>query len=251
MISMLKTRFGIWLILLAALSGCVTLSASAKHRATSENGWKPLPDNVSNNSLDNLETFRGLLRLGHETHSFSPCGEKKEYWVVDRTNGDLADLYEELTRKPYEPIFVEVHGFVGRKPKDGFGADHDASLVVLEVVHASRLEDAWACREKYAEFAWKVQCNEPGMMVVVIPDSVTSYSMDGTFAFTRFSHRIRNEVVEMAASNGGHSLRLRIRPERCRDTMVDEIFGWSAEVKFDGRVLHGCARKGDLSMPEE
>ena len=37
--------------------------------------------------------------------------------------------------------------------------------------------------------------------------------------------------------------------KRCVDTMSGEVFPWTADLRLDGRLLHGCAREGE-SVPD-
>jgi hypothetical protein len=81
-------------------------------------------------------SFRGHLTLGHELRSFTPCGKKVDYWVVDRTGGELWNVYQGLTHKPYQSMYVEVRGHLGPPPSEGFGADYERQLTIFEVRRA-------------------------------------------------------------------------------------------------------------------
>ena len=106
-----------------------------------------------------LDYFRGHLILGHEVRSFTPCEKEVEYWVLDQTGGELKDIYQKLTHKAYQPIYVEVRGVVEPPPSDGFGADYDRQLTVAELRRAGL--ETRGCAENLRDIIFRASGNEP------------------------------------------------------------------------------------------
>jgi hypothetical protein len=77
--------------------------------------------------------FRGLVVLGHEVRTFTPCGGEP-VWVSD-PSGQLTALYRNLApgRAPYEALFAVLKGSLRRAPDQGFGAEYDQQLVVIDI----------------------------------------------------------------------------------------------------------------------
>ncbi len=228
------------------LYGCNTSTASHPTPSPNSTTSQVLGDNDSEKSLDNLNTFRGSFVFGHEVRSFTLCGSSEELWVFDETNGDARAIHEAMTNAPYQPIFMEIRGMLTDAPSDGFGAEYSGGIVFKEVIHASQIEESWGCREKYGEFIFKAQGNEPGWSVVIRQDDIL-FSTVGmvTKGFPKVPPS-RSETSTTYESNSYyHSLNVVITRARCLDTMSDEIFGWTAQATFDGKTYTGCAKQGD------
>lgn len=48
-----------------------------------------------------------------------------------------------------------------------------------------------------------------------------------------------------ATSTSTSTIAIRLRPQTCSDGMSDNLYPWHAEVQIDGKLLQGCARRGD------
>jgi len=81
-----------------------------------------------------VQRFRGLVVLGHEVRSFTPCGGIEPVWVSD-PSGRLTETYRDLAPGlvPYEALFAVVRGRLGTAPEQGFGSDYEQQLVVTKV----------------------------------------------------------------------------------------------------------------------
>ncbi|MDC0335549.1 hypothetical protein OAN24_01445 [Pseudodesulfovibrio sp.] len=230
-------------------NGCTTKSNSSTQTDTPNQN-----KNISNNSkidgsLENLKIFRGHSVYGHEVRSFTLCGSSNELWVIDATEGDAKDVYARLTTQPYQAIFVEIKGSLSDAPTGGFGADYSGSIVFEKLVHASRIEDSWGCREKYNEFIFKAQGNEPGWTAIISNNGISfsSSNHEKPLSFPLDSPQASGNTFIYITKTDENSLRLTFSPTRCADTMADELFGWKADVVFDGKTYKGCAKRGDQS----
>jgi len=201
---------------------------------------------MSTKSLDKTTTFRGLYIFGHEVRSFTPCGDTKKFWAIDKTNGEIISTHTRMTHEPYQQMFVEVRGYLTDTPQDGFGADYDGTIIINELIHAST--EGWGCREKYGEFIYKAQGNEPGWTVFITPDEIrfTSINHEDPIVFPYSPPTTPGAQAVYDSSNNKNSIRTILIREQCSNTMSNELFGWSANVNIDGIKYEGCAKKGDL-----
>ncbi|GAL64055.1 hypothetical protein [Algibacter lectus] len=85
--------------------------------------------------------LRGIITLGHEVSSFSPCGDDKEFWIIAKE--ELTELYFKLTKNkaPYSPIFVRIEIIDKGKSEDGFAADYDSTYEVVNILEARNISD--------------------------------------------------------------------------------------------------------------
>ena len=52
-------------------------------------------------------THRGVYIGGNQLNSFTACGDTKLYWVVGKASFGLQSRYQQLVRRPFQPIYVE------------------------------------------------------------------------------------------------------------------------------------------------
>lgn len=174
------------------------------------------------------------------------CGEKRELWITDRTHGTLKTAYTKLSSKPYEPIFMELKGVLGNVPTDGFGADYDGGIIAMEIIHASRINESFGCREKYANFIFKASGNEPGWSVIVSTNEIKYASINSpSQSFPIALQQQDGETIIYETSNSNMSLTLSLYPKMCTDSMSGEQFGWKATATIGETDFQGCAVKGD------
>jgi len=125
--------------------GCanqVKISPDSEHRPKALSAYQ---NNDSEDSLKNLDTFRGRYTYGHEVRTLILCDDFRELWVLDNTNGLLVHNYKTLTSEPYQPIFVEVKGKITEAPEDGFGEEYQAAIIIEAIIHASRIGESSKC----------------------------------------------------------------------------------------------------------
>jgi len=185
------------------------------------------------------ERFTGHLVWGHETRSFTACGTSGEAWVVDRSEGDLVEVYEALTVEAYQPIFVEIRGRREPAPSEDFGAQYPEQLVVTELRRAER--EGWGCRLDLTglefvalgnEPSWKLEVRESGIVLTrpghaEARHAYTAPRREGTAATYEFGDLV-----------------LVLNEKRCVDTMAGSRFSYSAQLKLGEQTLEGCALAG-------
>lgn len=202
-------------------------------------------DNGSGNSLEKIQTLRGHVVWGHEVRSMTLCGESDELWFIDQTEGVFRRMYDTLSVKQYEPVFMEVQGMLTDAPSDGFGAEYQGGIIVKKIINMSR--EGFGCREQYDDFIYKAQGNEPGWSVTVSREGIryTSINSPAPAIYPLVDPESKGETIRYVSTMQGKTIELVIMPEPCRDTMSGEQFSWKAKVKVDGKSYTGCAKKGD------
>jgi uncharacterized membrane protein/heat shock protein HslJ len=205
----------------------------------------PIPVNSHENSV-----FRGQLVLGHEVRSFTPCGKKVDYWVVDRTGGELWRIYQRLTHKPYQPIYVEVRGHLGPPPSEGFGADFVRQLSVFELRRAGI--ETRGCAEDLGGIAFRASGNEPFWNVNISENGIV-FSQLGqpkiAFPYAPPDISDTKRVYRSSTKEGPpHRIKIALHEKRCIDSMSGEHFSFAAQASLDGRKYAGCAREGWPSL---
>lgn len=196
-----------------------------------------------------VEVVRGFLVLGPEVRSIKPCDEDRELWVMPGTA--TREAYEELSREPYAPVFVEVEGVVGEPPASGGGADYAAQLTVSDLRRAAPADEGFGCREDLSGVAFRASGVEPfwglrvsgGSIVYSTPD-IPETMFDGADPVPSSGGWVYESV---SAGPESIAIRLTLSPERCRDSMVGAIYTWTAEVDIGGVVRRGCAYEGALA----
>jgi len=198
---------------------------------------------LPNESERSIREFRGHLILGHEVRSFKPCGSEQESWILDRTGGDLSDVYRKLANQPYQPIYVEVRGLTGPPPRDGFGAAYDNQLTIMELRRAG--VETRGCEEDLGGFEFRASGNEPFWNVVISKDAVVFSELDKPpLTFPYAEPRVCAGSWGYSSKTDGTSIEIFIDEIRCVDSMSGEHFSFAVKVILDGRAYTGCGRKG-------
>ncbi|MGW8223902.1 MAG: COG3650 family protein [Syntrophobacteria bacterium] len=196
-----------------------------------------------NESDRSLRAFRGHLVLGHEVRSFKPCDSDQESWVLDRTGGDLWDVYRKLTNQPYQPMYVEVRGLTGPPPRDGFGAEYDNQLTIMELRRAG--VETRGCEEDLGGFDFRASGNEPFWNVVISKAAMVFSELGNTqLTFPYAEPRVFATSWGYSSKTDGTSIEITIDEIRCVDYMSGEHFSFAAKVVLNGRTYTGCGREG-------
>lgn len=91
---------------------------------------------------DSTYTVSGQLVIAHEVRAFTADGDTTEQWIIDKS-GKLISDYRSLTGDGVEkatPIKAVLKVKNLGKLDDGFAADYDNALEVVEIVSLQPLE---------------------------------------------------------------------------------------------------------------
>jgi uncharacterized membrane protein len=205
-------------------------------------------------SESGLAIKRGIVTLGTDHSSFSPCGENANLWMIDQTEGLLARTFS--GEKPADgaplKLYIEAYGERATSAEDlpaSANAGSYAGLFVLEevlyaqagpegqahgcgngpapdyIVAARGSEPFWSAEVTDAALAWQ-QSEEPKEISLPAPQTQDS---EGAVSYT--------------AAGNDHKVELLIEAQACR-SMSGEYFAYSARAKLDGKQFAGCARIG-------
>jgi uncharacterized membrane protein len=195
-------------------------------------------------ALTQDERFRGHLVWGHESRSFTECGEERSGWVVNEVGDELVSVYGELTSVPYQPVFAEVRGVWGPAPDEGFGADYAESLRITELMRAEG--EGFGCRLDLDDVLFIASGHEPSWRLEIRADGMTLRTMsspDGTeFGSPRRSGK--NATVVFDADGADGALRITIEKQRCIDSMSGARYEFAAMAEIGESRFQGCALQG-------
>ena len=212
-----------------------------------ERGWRFKGDElVEIEQADGaqISRVRGHLVWGHESRSFTQCDSGREAWVVNESGDELAAVYEELTSKPYQPMFVEVRGEWKAAPQEGFAADYPEALRITEFLRAE--SEGFGCRLDLDDALFVANGNEPSWRLRVEAGGITLQTMDAgelVFAVPEPSEHA-GLVTYYSKGDRGEDIRVTLERRRCVDSMSGARFAWAATVDVGGRRLAGCAAEG-------
>lgn len=192
---------------------------------------------------------RGTVVFASGGLLFTPCGAQTRYWVVDETREqELERIHRELAPQG-EPLFVDVHGFIGPPPDVAVRARIERALSMTEVRRAAPLGPQ--CAEDLARFEVRARGTDPAWSLEVSRERV-SFRRDG-------GDEQAFPYAQPVASGGGllYAVRLDgpppraigvlVRRERCVDPASGAIYSLSAEVGVDGETFKGCAWAGEAA----
>lgn len=197
-------------------------------------------------------TFRGHLIWGHEVRSFKPCSMEVEYWIVDRTGGELWDVYRALTHEPYQPLYSELRGHLGPPPSTGFGADYEKQLTVLELRRAAR--ETLGCKENLGGIEFRASGNEPFWNVKISKDEILFSRLGNPeIVFPYFPPNVSGKrcvYFSKARHPAPYGIEITIDEKRCIDTMSGDHFSFVATVRLNDQMFAGCAKEGWPTVSE-
>jgi uncharacterized membrane protein len=175
-----------------------------------------------------------FISRGDAEGLFSPCHSGKRYSTRDATpDREVAALYEELARRPGQPIFMEFSAI--REAED--------ALVIDRVLRAAATGPG--CREDMQAFELRAHGGNPPWRLDVSPAAVLfqpGRSEPLKWPYQSFSARKGRR--ELAARSEAGDLLVIITPGRCLDPLVNGVFSLRAEIAFGGRTYLGCAYEG-------
>lgn len=92
------------------------------------------------------------------------------------------------------------------------------------------------------EESWRAAGNEPGWLLAV-GDEVVQLKRLGQPDVVLPSAPVKREngMASLDIARDNQQLSLHFEQKLCRDTMADDVFGWTATVRLNGQTLRGCA----------
>jgi len=164
----------------------------------------------------------GMMMQAGDRAIFSPCRDRS-YATMEDVSPDRAvtQALNSIGLASGKKLYVELM------------AEVEAGVLKASALNLARTEGR--CQlPGTADEAWRAAGNEPGWVLAAggdkvllkrhgKPDLTAPYGADKPAVFTsdNLSFRLENRI--------------------CRDSMADDVFGWTATVTADGQSLQGCA----------
>jgi len=200
-------------------------------------------------SREGATIHRGTVVLGAREQFFVPCGAKTRYWVIDQTpDADLDSLYRRLAPQG-QPLFVDLHGWVGPANEAAAAAKFEQAITVSEVRRA--VPDTASCSEDASRFELRAHGADPAWTLEIGRDAMR---------FRRESGEEQSfPYAKPQAAGGGllyavkvegppaRTIGVLVRRERCVDPRTGGVYSLSAEVGTGGDKLKGCAYAGEAA----
>jgi uncharacterized membrane protein len=219
----------------------------SEQRVASKLDYKLLlaaPDARTPADLAPRQLYAGTLTARADQWWLAPCGGGPAVRLRDVSpevviSAVLADLG---FGKRVQSIYLEA-----------FGRPYEQGQVLIDRLNRAGIE--MGCPD--ARPLWQAQGNEPfwtlrgttanttltrlGLPTLTVPPAQFSWEWRrGRADRAEVLINVRTERSWLAA---------RFTPRICRDTMADAAFGWTAEMKLDGKPYAGCAFLGTESLP--
>ena len=200
-------------------------------------------------SREGASTHRGVVVLGPNEQLFVPCGAKTRYWVIDRTpDADLDSLYRKLA-PPGQPLFVDVHGWIGPATEAAAAAKLEQAITVSEVRRA--VPGTTGCSEDVSGFELRATGSGPAWTLEVSREGMRFRPEGGeeqTFPYAK-PQAAGGGLLYAVKVDGppARALGVLVKRERCIDPRTGAVYSLSAEVGTAGERMKGCAYAGDAA----
>lgn len=126
------------------VSAFATIQLSCSGRQTENKAEDNCGQDVTTEAKADTVTVAGQLAIGHEVRSFKADNDTLEYWFVDKT-GKVKEMYEEIApegMKNCTPVNAELKVIYKGKSDDGFAADYDGVVEIVEVMNIEKQQQA-------------------------------------------------------------------------------------------------------------
>lgn len=87
---------------------------------------------------DHTLSLKGLYSFGPDMKSFTMCEDGREYWVTDSIKSLELQYSNQNFEKPYEPVYVELEGYLVKSDSLVAASDYDSTLVVTKVLKLTK-----------------------------------------------------------------------------------------------------------------
>lgn len=238
------------------LLALIVFAADCKNDKLETGNTKGTENSTSDAKKDSLKTiksdtvtiFEGLYIINKNTNSFRDCRYPDSLYTVNDETGNLKKSYEKIfsVKNVYGSVYARFKG--EKKATDGINSEkYPSTLYVKEVLQLEKKNFRNTCI--YYDF-WALG-NEPNWSLQISKNEniIEFYDMaeNKTYYYFYEEHVDEDGAIVYAAHNNiqRYTIKIRIRKERCSDTMSDTGYDYSAEVELsNGKKFKGCAIKG-------
>ena len=192
--------------------------------------------------------FEGLYIINKNTNSFRDCRYPDSIYLVNDETGNLKKSYEKIfsVKNVYGSVYARFKG--EKKATDGINSEkYPSTLYVKEVLQLEKKNFRNTC----INYEFWALGNEPGWSLQISKNEniIEFYDFSDKKSYYCFYEEPVDEdgAIVYAAHNNiqRYTIKIRIRKEKCSDTMSDTSYDYSAEVELSkGKKFKGCAIKG-------
>lgn len=227
-----------------SLFSVITLTACS-HAPTSSVEPQPIQNAVlSNESAVTPQSFilRGDVTVGHETQTITPCGSKQQYWL--HLTPKQQKTFNDLARKPYQPMYGELIGYFKAPPRAGLSSDFPAQFIVTQVNLLSA-EMSTGCQR--APQPTKAFGTEPFWNIT---------TQKGQLSFTKMGEDSQQQTITQQdiklkqRQYSAHDAEITIKQAQCSDGMSDSLYGWQSTVQWQQDHYQGCATLANTDITQ-
>jgi len=204
---------------------------------------KPAPVIIKEEFAKVLEgNFRGQFSFGDGKGYFKACDANKEF-IVD-ADASLRNIYEQITSKKYNPVYIEFVGEIVFPKKSN--KKSDAVIRIDRVHHMALAKASLQCAKPIDNFLFKAKGSEPYWRLNIDAQKLFFATKASNQVYqvkdTNFSTTQINRVKSI--SQQGQRLNLVIQPNHCYDLKNKEYWGYSAKIDSVWGKLNGCGEPG-------
>ncbi len=163
---------------------------------------------------------------------FSPCRDRSYATVQDISNdSQVTKALNKVGLDAGKKLYVELVGVL------------ENTVLKVSDINLARSEGRCQLPGGKDEL-WRAAGNEPSWSLVAgeTGAEVKLKRLDKPDVSVPYSaFKTEGAMTSFAASKDNQKLALRFERKQCFDTMADAVFGWTATVEHNGKVLKGCA----------
>lgn len=237
------------LILMVIAAGCRNGKVETENKVSPENtAIVKSKDSSKIIKRDTGAIFEGLYIINQNTNSFRDCRYPDSLYMVNDETGNLKKSYEKIfsVRNVYGSVFARFKGEL--KATEGINSEkYPSTLYVKEVLQLEKKNFRNTC----INYEFWALGNEPNWSLQISKNEniIEFYDMaeNKTYYYFYEEHVDEDGAIVYAAHNNiqRYTIKIRIRKERCSDTMSDTGYDYSAEVELsNGKKFKGCAIQG-------
>lgn len=189
-----------------------------------------------------LSIKRGVASAAGDHAIFRACDDTTDLWLIDESDGALAQLLTEGEAS----VYVEVYGERAAVPDDVPAARGHAGVFILEQLLYGTAGEGAGCAKPAPDYVVAARGNEPFWSAQVTEDGMVWKQPDAPqeIALNSLQSQDAEGTVSYRATTDDHKLELLIDAQACRDSMSGEYFAYAARAVLDGRQFKGCAHVG-------
>lgn len=186
--------------------------------------------------------FRGQFSFKGGKGYFKACDANKEFIV--HADASLRNIYEQITSKKYNPVYIE---FVGEIvfPKKG-NKKSDAVIRIDRVHHMALAKASLQCAKPIDNFLFKAKGSEPYWRLNIDAQKLffATKASNQVYQVKDTDYRTTQINRVKSISPQGQRLNLVIQPDHCYDLKNKEYWGYSTKIDSVWGELNGCGEPG-------